>query len=177
MTQTFAKTIRITADQWGRIERVAKERELSANQFLVELAIEALDRRDWPSTEAEIHVARASMFVALALQRDLIAAGREDEVDEIRQFISTILPEPESEPGPTTPSEARNRRPLIADPGPFGAEHAGQIERIFRGVYVLSTLKRDEMIREGQQEEFERIHKDAHKTQDSIRKHASGKPK
>ena len=111
------------------------------------------------------------MFVALALQRDLIAAGREDEIDEIRQFISTILPEPENEPGPT-PSEPRNRRPLIADPGPLGAEHAGQIERIFRGVYVLSTLKRDEMIREGQQEEFERIHKDAHKTQDSIRKDA-----
>ena len=38
----------------------------------------------------------------------------------------------------------------------LGAEHAGQIERIFRGVYVLTTLKHDEMIREGQQEEFER---------------------
>ena len=74
----------------------------------------------------------------------------------------------DSEPSPTTPSEAHNRRPFIADPGPLGAEHAGQIKHIFRGVYVLLTLKRDEMVREGQQDEFENIHKAAHKAQDSI---------
>lgn len=42
-TRTFAKTIRITADQWNRIENAAKERKLSANQSIVELAIESLD--------------------------------------------------------------------------------------------------------------------------------------
>ena len=50
---------------------------------------------------------------------------------------------------------------------------AAQIERMFRGIYVLSTLKRDEMTREGQQEEFERIHKAAYKAQESIRNQTS----
>ena len=50
---------------------------------------------------------------------------------------------------------------------------AAQIERIYRGVYMLSTLTRDQMRREGQQEEFEKIHKDAHESQDSIGKETS----
>ena len=40
-----------------------------------------------------------------------------------------------------------------------------QIERIYRGVYLLSTLKRDEMLREGQKEELDRVMKDAHNSQ------------
>ena len=59
----------------------------------MELAIEALDRRNWPSTETEIRVARATLFAAQAIARDLIAAGRQHEVDEIREFISTIVPD------------------------------------------------------------------------------------
>ena len=38
-------------------------------------------------------VARASLFAAQAIARDLIAAGRENEIQEIRNFISTIVPE------------------------------------------------------------------------------------
>lgn len=169
MTKTIAKTIRVTAEQWDRIEQVATDRKLSANQFLVDLAMDALDRREWPSTDAEIYVARATMFVAWVLERDLISAGREEEVEEIRRSISTILPEPDSEPRPARPSETRKRRTLTSEPGVIGREQAGQIERMYRGVYLLSTLKRDEMLREGREDELERIHKKAHESQDSIR--------
>ena len=58
--------------------------------------MEALDRREWPSTMAEIRVARASLFTAQAIARDLIAAGREHEIQEIRAFISTIVPDPDA---------------------------------------------------------------------------------
>ncbi len=54
----------------------------------------------------------------------------------------------------------------------FPPEIAAQIERIYRGVYLLSTLKRDELIREGHQDECERIAKDARESQFSIKKAA-----
>lgn len=169
MTKTIAKTIRVTAEQWDRIEKAATDQKLSANQFLVDLAMEALDRREWPSTDAEIHVARATMFVAWALERDLISAGRDNEVEEIHRHLSTILPEPDTELRPAQPSEARNSPALVSGPGVFGREQAGLLERIFRGVYLLSTLKRDEMLHEGRKEELERTHKKAYEAQDSIR--------
>ena len=43
------------------------------NQLVIELAIEALDRREWPRSEAETRVARASLFAAQVLARNLIA--------------------------------------------------------------------------------------------------------
>ena len=60
--------------------------------------MEALDRREWPSTEVEMRVARASLFTAQAIALDLIAAGREKEVQEIRDFISTIVPDIDTNP-------------------------------------------------------------------------------
>ena len=35
------------------------------------------------------------MFAAQAIARDMVAAGREDEIAEIRDFISMIVPDPE----------------------------------------------------------------------------------
>ena len=90
---TVDKHIRVLPEQWERIEHAAEGSALTANQLVMELAIEALDRREWPRTEAEIRVARASLFAAQAIARDLIAAGREHEVAEIRDFISTIIPD------------------------------------------------------------------------------------
>ena len=58
--------------------------------------MEALDRREWPGTEVEMRVARAALFTAQAIALDLIAAGREKEVQEIRDFISTIVPDPDT---------------------------------------------------------------------------------
>lgn len=55
----------------------------------------------------------------------------------------------------------------------FPPEIAAQIERIYRGVYLLSTLKRDEMARDGQQEALDRIHKSARESQNAILNEAS----
>ena len=96
--KTINKHIRVLPEQWERIERAAQGTALTANQLLIELAIEALDQRDWPRTEAEIRVARASLFTAQASAQDLLAAGREQDVEEIRDFISTIVPDVDAEP-------------------------------------------------------------------------------
>ena len=50
----------------------------------------------------------------------------------------------------------------------FPGEITAQIERIYRGVYLLATLKRDEMIRDGHRETLDRIHKSARESQASI---------
>ena len=68
----------------------------SPNQVLIELAMEALDRREWPATDTEMRVARTSLFTAQAIARRLIADGREADVQEIRDFISTIMPDPDT---------------------------------------------------------------------------------
>ncbi len=47
-------------------------------------------------------------------------------------------------------------RKFAANLATFPPEIAAQIERIYRGVYLLSTLKRDELVRDGRQEELER---------------------
>lgn len=98
MAQTQQRNIRFTDEQWERVENAAREREVSPNQLVAELALEALDRREWPRTETEIRVARASLFAAQALARGLIADGCDNEVQEIREFISRIVPDPETEP-------------------------------------------------------------------------------
>ena len=91
------KHVRIAPEQWERLERAAQGTPHSPNQILVELAMEALDRRDWPSTEVEMRVARASLFTAQAIALDLIAAGRDKEVQDIRDFISSIVPDPDTD--------------------------------------------------------------------------------
>ena len=115
MAQTQQKNIRFTAEQWERIENAAREREVSPNQLVADLTLEALDRRGWPRTEAEIRVARASLFAAQALARGLIAEGRENEVQEIRDFISGIVPDPDARgpagTAPAAPAEARDGNP------------------------------------------------------------------
>lgn len=46
------------------------------------------------------------------------------------------------------------------------AEITTQVERIYNGVYLLATLKRDEMLGNGQKELLERIIEDARKSKD-----------
>ena len=93
MTRTLQKNVRVTPGQWNRIENAARERDVSANRLVVELALEALDHREWPRTDLEIQHLRSSMFTAQAIARDMIAAEREGEVEEIRSLISTIVPD------------------------------------------------------------------------------------
>ena len=93
MAKTLSKTVRVTEAQWNRVENAARKRNESPNHLLVKLAMEALDRHEWPKTELEIHLLRSSLFTAQAMARDMIANGREDEIDEIRRHISRIAPE------------------------------------------------------------------------------------
>lgn len=60
-----------------------------------------------------------------------------------------------------------------SESGTFPPEITAQIERIYRGVYLLATLKRDEMNRDGRREELERVRHAARESQDSIMKNAS----
>ena len=58
---------------------------------------------------------------------------------------------------------------LTPDSPAFPPEIAAQIERIYRGVYLLATLQRDEMVRDGRQNELEKITNAASEAQASIR--------
>ena len=100
--RTVKKNLRVRPGDWERIERAAEGTALSANQLVMALAMEALDRREGPQSVAELRIARASLFTAQVLARDLIAAGRERDVEEIRAFISTIVPDPDV--GKTAPA-------------------------------------------------------------------------
>ena len=93
MSKTIGRHIRIGEDHWRRIDALAEVRNMSPNQLLVELAVEALDRREWPRTELEVQLLRSALFAAQALARDMIAAGRDDEVEQIRRSISEIVPD------------------------------------------------------------------------------------
>ena len=101
MADTLTRTIRVTPEQWARIEKIAKEREVSANRLVVDLVMEALGRREWPRTALDMQVAKAALFAAQVLRRDLIADGRTDEVDEILQFVSSLAPESAVNPSPS----------------------------------------------------------------------------
>ena len=92
MAKTIGRHIRIDEDHWLRIESLAAARNTSPNRLLVELAVEALDRREWPRNELEIQLLRSAMFAAQALARDMIAAGRAEEVEQIRRSISEVVP-------------------------------------------------------------------------------------
>ena len=54
MSKTIARHIRIDADHWRRIEALANEHRTTPNQLLVELAVEALEHREWPQNPTEI---------------------------------------------------------------------------------------------------------------------------
>ena len=58
------KHIRILPEQWERLEAASAGAPRTSNQLLVELAMDALDRRESLSGEARIKVARASLFAA-----------------------------------------------------------------------------------------------------------------
>ena len=93
MAQTAQKNIRFTSEQWKRVEKEARERDISPNRLVVELAMGGLERREWPRTEAEIHLLRSAMFTAQAIIRDMERDGREEEIEQISRNISEVAPE------------------------------------------------------------------------------------
>ena len=92
MAKTIGRHIRIGEDHWRRIESLAEARNTSPNQLLVALAVEALDRREWPRNELEVQLLRSAMFAAQALARTMIVDGRAGEVEQIRRSIFEIVP-------------------------------------------------------------------------------------
>ena len=64
------------------------KRDISPNRLVVELTMEALERREWPRTEAEIHLLRSAMFTAQAIIRDMERTGREEETSSKSAGIS-----------------------------------------------------------------------------------------
>ena len=92
MSKMIARHIRIDAEHWRRIELLANERRTTPNQLLVELAVETLDNGEWPRNPLEVQMLR-SCLTAQATARDMIAAGRKEELDEICRDISQIAPE------------------------------------------------------------------------------------
>ena len=93
MVQTLQKNIRVTPEQWIRVEKGAEKRGVSPNRLVVELAMEGLERKEWPRTEAEIHLLRSAMFAAQAIIRDMERTGREDEIEQISRNITEVAPE------------------------------------------------------------------------------------
>ena len=98
MARTVNKHIRIEESTWQRLEAAAGDRETTANRLLGELAKQWLKNHEWPATEVQLQVARSSLFTAQAMVRNLIAENRENEIEEIRRYVSTIVPDvtPES---------------------------------------------------------------------------------
>ena len=90
MATTIQKFVWGTLEQWDRVDNAAKVRNVTPNHLVVEMAIEALARREWPSTAAKIQLLRSATFSAQAIARDMIASGREYKVHHIRQQMSLI---------------------------------------------------------------------------------------
>ena len=103
---TVNKHIRIDEELWQRLEKAAGELGTTANRLLAELASRWLENRAWPRTDAEVQIARASLFAAQAIAHDMIAAGRGREVDEIRRYIATVVPDTAMERPATAQADA-----------------------------------------------------------------------
>ena len=96
--RTQVRRVRVLPEQWERIENAARGTTRTANEIVIDLALEALDRQEWPRTEAEIHLLRSAMFTAQATIRDMERAGRHDEIEAIGRTISEVAPELPSRP-------------------------------------------------------------------------------
>ena len=98
MPGTISKHIRIDEKLWKRLEAAAGDEDFTANRLLAELAERWLGTREWPQSEVQVRVARASLFAAQAIALDMIAAGRKTEVDRILEHVATIVPGVAAEP-------------------------------------------------------------------------------
>ena len=106
MPGTISKHIRIDEELWKRLETAAGEIDTTANRLLAELGERWLETREWPQSEVQIKVARASVFTAQAIALDLIAAGRQKRVDQLLEHAASIVPGV----APETPVDGRGGR-------------------------------------------------------------------
>ena len=98
MPGTISKHIRIDEELWKRLETAAGEIDTTANRLLAELAERWLETREWPQSEVQVQVARASIFTAQAIALDLIAAGRQKRVDRLLEHAASVVPGVAPEP-------------------------------------------------------------------------------
>ena len=103
MGNTINKHIRVDQDHWRRIENAAQERGISPSRLMISATLEVIEGREWPRTEAEIHLLRSAMFAAQAIIRDMERAGREAEIEQISRNISEVAPELPRNPGQNRP--------------------------------------------------------------------------
>ncbi len=115
MPGTISKHIRIDEELWKRLEVAAGEQDMTANRFLAELAEQWLETREWPQSEVQVRVARASLFAAQAIALDMIAAGRKTEVDQILEHVATIVPGVAPEPLAEREAVSQKRDPERED--------------------------------------------------------------
>ena len=105
MGNTLNKPIRVDEDHWERIETAANRRGISPSRLLIEFTLQAIEDKQWPHTEAEIRMYRSCLFTAQILARDFVAAGREEELEQIRRDVSQLAPElPDKTATPVSPS-------------------------------------------------------------------------
>ena len=109
MPRTINKHIRIDEELWKRLEKAAGESDTTANRLLAELAERWLETREWPQSEVQVRVARASLFAAQAIALDMIAAGRKTEVDRILEHVASIVPGIAPEPMAEGEAVSQNR--------------------------------------------------------------------
>ena len=115
MARAINNHIRIDEELWQRLEAAAKDRETKADRLLAELATQWLEDRQWPATDVQVQVARSSLFAPQAIMRDLIAVGRENKIEEIRRYISTIVPDVPADSAAAKALEAETARQAEED--------------------------------------------------------------
>ena len=119
MVRTVNKHIRIDAQVWERLEAAAKDCDTTANRLIAELATQWIKDREWPLTDVQIRVARASLFTAQAMARDMAVSGRESEIRTIRRYISTIVPDAPMHSSTPNGQDRKNGNPSQDNPGKF----------------------------------------------------------
>ena len=92
MRKTINKHIRVDEEHWKQIENAAQERGISPSRLMIYATLEVIEGREWPRTEAEIHLLRSAMFTAQAIIRDMERDGREKEIEQISRNISEVAP-------------------------------------------------------------------------------------
>ncbi len=88
MGNTLNKHIRVEEDQWELIETAANQCGISPSRLLIESTLRVIEDKQWPYNVAEIRMYHSCLFTAQVLARDFIAAGREEELEQIRQDVS-----------------------------------------------------------------------------------------
>ena len=96
-------------------------------------------------------VAKAALFAAQVLRRDLIAAGRKDEVEEIMRFVASLAPETSTKPTPS-PSSSQSQSGSELGTNNFGlgkrvAADAASCLRWLIGAQETFAIKVDQMAR------------------------------